>query len=256
MNAVPQIALLVSIAIVVAAACQLLVDLLFRPNRIEAAQRAAGDLFIQPISGLYGVLLAFLLAAALGTYQDLRGGIAIESNAIADLIRISDLIPPPAGQELRTATIEYARSVVDDEWPRMVEGTGSARTAAALANLWHQVQAFDPSTSAESNIQALALDLVRSITLQRQLRIIAAARTIPSIVWVILYFGAAASIILSSFSAPSRLFLHYAFLAILAIMITLTLYTLYALSHPFGTAVSVISPERFLQVRELIHQLQ
>lgn len=256
MNIAPRIVLLVVVAIIIAVAFQALVDLIFRPNRLESAQKAAGDLFIQPVSGLYGVLLAFLLAAALTGYQDLRGGIAIESNALADLVRISDLLPPPAGHEIRTATLEYARSVVDDEWRRMAEGTGSDRTSTALANLWRQVQAFDPQTSAESNLQSLALDLVRSITLQRQLRIVAAARTIPKIVWVILSFGAATSIALSSFSAPPRLFLRYAFLAVLAVMITLTLYTLYVLSHPFGTDTPLIAPERLQQVRELIQQLQ
>lgn len=47
-----------------------------------------------------------------------------------------------------------------------------------------------------------------------------------------------------------------AILAALAVMITLTLYTLYVLSHPFGTAVPFISPERLLQAQEHIQQLR
>lgn len=47
-----------------------------------------------------------------------------------------------------------------------------------------------------------------------------------------------------------------AILAALAVMITLTLYTLYVLSHPFGTDTPLIAPERLQQVRELIQQLQ
>lgn len=256
MNVALTIALLIIAAIVAAVACQALVDLVFRPNRLEAAQQAAGDLFIQPVSGLYGVLVAFLLAAALSGYQELRGGIAVESNALADLVRIADLLPPPANHEIRAAALEYAHSVITDEWRRMAEGSGSARTSTALANLWRQVQSFAPQTAAETNVQALALDLVRSITLQRQLRIVAATRTIPSIVWVILGFGAVISIVLSSFSAPPRFSLRYAFLAALAVMIALTLYTLYVLSHPFGTAVHIISPERLLQGQEMLRQVQ
>jgi hypothetical protein len=256
MSAAPTIALLVVVAIVVAVACQTLVDLLFRPNHLEAAQQAAGDLFIQPVSGLYGVLVAFLRAAALAGYQNLRGGIAIESNALADLIRIADLLPPPVGYEIRAAALEYTRSVITDEWPRMAEGSGSTKTSAALANLWRQVQTFAPQTSAETNIQALALDLVKSITLQRQLRILAATRSIPIIVWVILGFGAVISIVLSTFSAPPRLFLRHAFVAMLAVMIALTLYALYVLSQPFGAAIPLISPERLLQAQEMLQELQ
>lgn len=256
MSIASTVALLVVVAVVVAVACQALVDLLFRTSRLEAAQQAAGDLFIQPVSGLYGVLVAFLLAAALSGYQDLRGGVAIESNAIADLVRIADLLPPPAGLEIRAAALEYTSSVINDEWARMTEGSASAETSAALANIWRQVQSFAPQTASETNAQALALDLVRSIALQRQLRIVAATRTIPSIVWVILAFGAAISIVMSSFSAPPGFLLRHAFLAALAVMIALTLYTLYVLSHPFGTAVPFVTPERLLQARELLQELQ
>lgn len=255
MSVAAAITLLVIVAVVVAVACQALVDLIFRPNRLEAAQQAAGDLIIQPVSGLYGVLVAFLLAAALTGYQNLRGGIAIESNALADLIRIAELLPPPAGFEIRAAALEYTRSVITDEWPRMAEGSGSNKTSTALANLWRQVQSFAPQTTAETNVQALALDLVRSITLQRQLRIVAATRSIPPIVWVILSFGAAISIVLSTFSAPPRLLLRHAFVAMLAVMIALTLYTLYVLSHPFSTAVPLLDPARLMQAQQILQEL-
>jgi hypothetical protein len=256
MSAAPSIALIVVIAIVLAVACQALVDRLFRPKYLEAAQQAAGDLFIQPVSGLYGVLVAFLLAAALAGFQDLRGGIVIESNALADLIRIADFLPPPVGYEIRAAALEYTRSVITDEWHRMADGSSSSTTSTALGNLWRQVQAFAPQNAGEANVQAVALDLVRTITLQRQLRIVAATRTIPSIVWVILGLGAAISIVLSSFSAPPRLFLRYAFLAALAVMIALTLYALYVLSHPFGGAIPLITPERLMQAQEMFQRLQ
>lgn len=255
MSVAATVTLLVVIAIAIAVACQTLVDRLFRTNRLEAAQHVAGDLIIQPVSGLYGVLVAFLLAAALTGYQNLRGGIAIESNAIADLIRIADQLPPPAGYEIHAAALEYARSVIDDEWPRMAEGSGSPATSTALANLWRQVQGFAPQTATETNLQALALDLVRSITLQRQLRIVAATRSIPRIVWVILGFGAAVSTVVSSFSTPPRFFIRHAFLAALAVMIALTLYALYVLSHPFSSAFPMISPERLLQAEEFLQQL-
>lgn len=47
-----------------------------------------------------------------------------------------------------------------------------------------------------------------------------------------------------------------AILAVAPVMITLTLYTLYVLSHPFGTTVPFISPERLLQAQEHIQQLR
>jgi hypothetical protein len=240
------------VAIAFAVACQALIDHLIRPTQLETAQHTVGDLVIQPVSGLYGVLVAFLLAGALTGYQELRRGITNETTALIDLGRIAESLPPPTGYEIRAATLEYTRSVIVDEWPRLAQGGSSSQTSAALANLWHPVQAFSPQSAGDANLHALALDLVRTIALQRRLRILAASRTIPALVWVILAFGGAITVVLSTFSAPPRQPLRHAFVASLAIIIALALYSLYVLSHPFGSAVPLISPERLLNVQELL----
>jgi hypothetical protein len=246
------IVLIVLIAIAFAVACQVLMDRLLPPAQLETAQQTIGDLFSQPVSGLYGVLIAFLLAGALTSFQDLRRNVATEANALVDLVRLAGSLPPPTGYEIRAAALAYASSAVEDEWPLLAEGASSPRTTRALTELWRPITSYSPPTAGEANIHALALDLVETIGTERRLRILAARRTIPALVWVVLGFGGILTILLSTFSVPPGRYLRHSFVAGLAIIVALTLYTLYVLSHPFGSVLPLISPERLQSVQELL----
>jgi hypothetical protein len=252
MTATLIIILIVVLASVFAVASQVLIDRLIEPAQLASAQQTVGDLIIQPVAGLYGVLVAFLLAGALSNYQDLRRGVANEANALIDLTQIANLLPPPTGYEIRAAALAYTRSVITDEWPRMAEGGSSSQTTLALADLWRSIATYSPPSAGDANLHALALDLTQTIALQRQLRILAASRTIPALIWVILGFGGIVTILLSTFSAHPPRRLRYTFVAAMAVIIALSLYTLFVLSHPFESAIPLISPERLQSVQEFL----
>lgn len=139
-----------------------------------------------------------------------------------------------------------------DEWPRLAKGGSSSNTTLALADLWRPVATYAPTSAGDANLHAAALDLVETVTLQRRFRLLAASRTIPALVWVILGFGGIVTVLLSTFSAPPPRLLRHTFVAALAVMIALSLYTLYVLNHPFGAGLPLISPERLQSVQELL----
>lgn len=251
MTTMLPILLVVVVAIATAVIGQVVINHLVGPAQLVPAQETVGALVIQPVAGLYGVLVAFLLAGALTNFQDLRRGIANETNALVDLVRIADLLPPPTDYEIRAAALAYTRLVIE-EWPHLAEGGAGSRTAKALADLWQPVATYSPSTSGDANLHAVALDLVQTIGQQHRLRLLAANRAIPALVWVILGFGGIVTIMLSTFSAPSARYLRPAFVSALAVTIALSLYTLYVLSHPFGAGVPLISPDRLQIVQDLL----
>lgn len=257
MTTVAFVALILVLTVAFAVIVQALIDRLVPPGELEPSQHSIADLIIQPASGVYGVLLAFILAAALAGYQDLRRGIAIEANAVIDLVQLSDNFPAPTNTEIRAAALTYARSVVTDEWPMLAKGTSSPETTAALSELWHPISRFSPATAGDANLHSVALDLVQTISTQRRLRILAAGRSIPMLVWLILDFGGISTIVLSSFSpSPPRRRLRYAFVAVLAVLIALSLASLYVLGHPFGAAVPLIPPQRLLNVQEWLSTMR
>lgn len=257
MTTVAFVALILVLTVALAVFIQALIDRLVPADERKPSQQSIGDLIIEPASGVYGVLVAFILAAALSSYQDLRRGIAIEANAVIDLIRLSDHFPAPTNAEIRAAALKYTRSVVVDEWPMLARGSSSPQTTDALSALWRPIARFSPATAGEANLHSTALGLVQTIGAQRRLRIVAADRSIPPLVWLFLGFGGVSTIVLTSFSSPPpRRRLRYAFVAALAVLIALSLASLYALGHPFGAALPLIAPQRLLDVQEWLSTMR
>lgn len=252
MNAAAVGVLIIIAAIALALIGQALVDRLFRPDTLERAQKVVGDLFIQTVGGLYGVLVAFLLAGALAAFQTLRGTLTVELNALVDLARVAQYLPAPAGEEIGTEIRAYARSLVEDEWPRLAEGSGSPQTTEALSRLWQRVATFAPATAGETNLHAQALELSRTIGEQRRILLLAARRTIPALVWWVLGIGAVITVGMATLSVHPPRKLRFALVASMAVLIAISLYTLYALSHPFGPTLSIVDPQRLSEVQALL----
>lgn len=252
MNAAALGALIIIAAIALALVGQALVDRLLRPDTLERAENVVGNLFSQAVSGVYGVLVAFLLAGALTSFQALRGNLTVELNALIELARLAQALPAPAAAEIGEATRAFAFSLVDDEWPHLAEGRANPRTTAALTRLRQLVATFSPSSAGEANLHAAALDLVRTIGEQRRILILAARRGLPALVWWILGIGGVVSIGISTLSAPPFRPLRFVLVAALTVLIALALYTLYALSHPFGPVLSIVDPQQLAEVRALL----
>lgn len=232
-------ALIIVGTVVLTVTAQLLVRRFVPHDLLAAAQASVGDVFIPATSALYGVLVAFLLADALNDYAELRSTIAVEFNAMINLARVAQHVPGPDGDALRRATVAYARSVAQDEWPHLAEGEPVPRTTEALDRLWRTVSTTSPATAGGANLHAQALDIVTTIATQRRLRLLAVQRTMPAVVWWILAGGAAVVIGYATFATIPSEPLQLAFTIGLAIVVALSLYAMYALSNPVQSGLEL-----------------
>lgn len=248
--------LIVGGAVALALGLQALIYRFVAPRTLSAAQGVVGGLFIQPISGLYGVLVAFLLAGALAAHQSIRSNLMLEVDAMIDLGRLAHALPEPACREVSDALGEYARSIVEDEWQLLKEGHGSPQTTMAFSQLWHAVSTYAPATAGEANLHARALELIGTLGTQRRLRILSSNLQFPALLWAILILGAVITISLGTYSALGSHPLQASFIASLAAIIALSLYVLFVLNNPFAAELGTIGPERISEVREMLEELR
>jgi hypothetical protein len=95
--------------------------------RFSAPPEAGGDLvkILNATSLVAGLLAAFVLSGANGSYIDARSAIKQEADAVAELYDSADYVPRPYSHELQAADVCYARAVMGPEWRAMASSETS-----------------------------------------------------------------------------------------------------------------------------------
>ncbi|HET9983952.1 MAG TPA: DUF4239 domain-containing protein [Longimicrobiales bacterium] len=237
--------LVVAAAVAVSLGARAVLGRFLRPDRVAAAQPTA-EVVMEAMAGLYGVLVAFLLAGAWNRFDQARGVMTLEANALADLRQIARVLPAPLGDEVGAAAEAYRERTLE-ELPLLLEGRNGHQADAIIDRLWRILAGFEPGTPGQTELQSRALDALQAIGSQRRLGLNAIQRTLPPILWVILVGGAAAVLgLVAISSADGRVGAVY--LALLAAVISFALFAIYALSYPVRSGLAT---EMSLFVQEL-----
>ncbi len=85
------------------------------------SDRAAGIFGV--LATGFSVLLGFLIFLGFESYDASRSGAETEALTVAQQIQTAQTLPADVGAPLTGQLVCYARWVIDDEWPRMENGT-------------------------------------------------------------------------------------------------------------------------------------
>src|SRR5215472_4181747 len=142
--------------------------------------------FSAAIDRLYGVLLAFVVVVVWSHFDDGKVIVAREANQVGDLSRMAKVFSPSVEQSLRKALINYAATVIQDEWPAMARHRESTRTWMAMEELWNTVRAVHPSTAQETIVYDRILFRLNELSDSHRLRLLASEDKVPGVLWVLL----------------------------------------------------------------------
>ena len=149
-------------------------------------------------AAFYGVVLAFVIVAAWQNFQDAAQREQTELLALTELYEVGTRMPPPTSQLMTTAIRGYVSDSLVYEWsgsgqPQFMKGRGNLRKMlAALLSL-------NPQTNKDGILYGKAMDEITRLFEARQQRMLYSQSNIPTIVWVVIIFGAAVTIALSFF---------------------------------------------------------
>lgn len=173
------------------AACVLLLllTLLFRrfrePLRLADYDSDILDTATQnTMSGAY-VVLGFVLVLAMTTVSDLDGSIAREANAIRSLERLLVLDGSRETLQSRDLLLAYTRSVIEDEWPQLKNGQGSAATSEQLQRLFLSLTAIAPATPRDVALYAKLLEQADRVAELRSSRILGVQSNLPGVFYLV-----------------------------------------------------------------------
>jgi 4-amino-4-deoxy-L-arabinose transferase-like glycosyltransferase len=204
----------------------------------------------------FSVLLGFVVFLAFESYDNSRAGAETEALVIAQQFQTAQHMPLDVRDQLGGELVCYARSVVDQEWPRMESGTeGNAINPWAVA-MFQTLRPVEPDVPSEEAAYGKWLDQTSDREAGRMQRIHAAEGVIPGPLWMVLIVVALLIFVYMLFFADSgeRAVVQGLMMGTVVTVMVLLLLIIGFLNNPFRPGFGSLQPTSMERTLEILEQ--
>jgi hypothetical protein len=203
---------------------------------------------------IYGVFLAFIIVVGWQRFAETEQLVMHESTVLSELWRDSLAFPPAFRDNIHQDLIEYAQSVVDDEWPAMAaRGQAHPHTQAVYERLWALTYHIQPQTQNQGAYLIEFLARMNELSGDRRLRILHSRMEVHNVLWLVLLIGALPTVAYPLLFSNRHAWVQVAIMGSIMLIVMLGLLVTLFLQHPFGSEVG-IEPEAFRELLVSFHQ--
>ena len=202
---------------------------------------------------LYAVVVAFVVFVTWEGYDDATKNLQLEASQVIDLFGSARAFPEPASKVIRDGLINYASSVQNDELKRMAEGEIGIYSTGALRNLIGVFDGMEDKSISNRELYMESLRRLNNLAEYRRLRIFAGNDTVPPMMWLVMLVGGLIMILYTYFFGVRNIRAQYIMTSALTIMISLILFLVYVLDHPF-TGTGKVSSKPFAETMEFMQK--
>lgn len=206
--------------------------------------------FFMTLGTLYSVLVAFGIFVVWSDFKEAATNLEHEATEVADLSRLSTLMPMPLRRDISDALMEYLNSVVQDEFPAMAEGRDSQRTWNAMQKLWGAYNTDQLNTPQYQAGYAESLKHLTALSDLRRTRLLSSRGTVPDNLWILLIAGGILLVGFTYFFGHESVSSQATMTAVLAGILSFSIFLIASLDTPYS-GVERVTPLPF--VMELAH---
>lgn len=225
------------------------------PLHALRANHEVAPQYLTMLGLVYGLVLAFALSIVWSEFNDANAIVEREAGRLVDVARLAGGLPPPAGEQLRTEAVGYARAVVDEEWTYLAGGEAGPRAAQRFDALWRAVQALQASDDRQAAIYEQVLIAMQDLGDLRQERLARSRAWVPPIVWALLIVGGLVTVGTTYFFGHERTRPQALMTGFLAGTLGAMLFLIVAMDNPFWGDASA-SPLPFEEAIQSLGQLE
>ena len=197
------------------------------------------------VGTLYSVLVAFAIYVVWSGFKEAGDDLQHEATEVADLSRLSVLMPDPMRRNISNALIEYLHSVVDDEFPAMAEGRDSQRTWQAVQNLWGAYSVGSLDSPPYQACFAESLKHLTQLSDFRRTRLFTSRGSVPKSMWYLLVSGGMLLVAFTYLFGHDSVLSQACMTATLAGILAFSLFIIVSLDIPYS-GVARVTPQIFV----------
>ena len=202
---------------------------------------------------LYAVVVAFVVFVTWNGYDEATKNLQLEASQVLDIFQSAKAFPDPASKVIQDGLISYTNSVHNDELRRMAGGDIGVYSTSSLRNLIAVFDGMNDKSLPNRELYMESLRRLNNLAEYRRLRIFAGNDTVPPMVWLILLVGGLITVLYTYFFGVRNIRGQYIMTSALTIMISLILFLVYVLDHPF-TGTGRVSARPFTEAMELMQK--
>lgn len=250
MNTASDAFLLVLVFVGIALVGQFVVNRFAKIDVLEQ-HHSAGEAMMGVVGTLFSVLLGFMIASAMGRYQDAQMYGQVEASNVASIFRVARGMSDVDRPRLRQLCRDYVNDVIDNEWPRMEKHEKINHGWVTYQEMWEAVVSTVPENDRQSNLQQGMIASMQALGEQRRARILLASTSMPQALWVVVGIGALITVAFTYVFASQFHHVQGAMTTLVAAALALNIWLLSAYSTPYSGELK-IRPTMFELVRDQV----
>ena len=223
------------------------------PTEVLKENHEVAAIIFNAFGLFYGVMVAFVVFVTWSGYSDATKNLEMEANEVADIFHITQAFPDSARRTIRHGLMDYVVSVYGDELKRMSHGEIALHSGKALPTLLTAFYQMDEKSIPNRELYAETLHRLNDLAQYRRLRIFAGNDTVPLAIWLVLLVGAVFTVSYTFFFGMKNIRAQYVIATTLTVTITLILFLIYVLDHPFA-GTSKVSAQPLKDVMEIMQR--
>ena len=209
---------------------------------------------VQAIGVFYGITVGLIAIGVWNTNSSASELVSKEAAAIGALYRDLGGYPSPQREELRAKLRDYTVFTIEQAWPAQTQGRLLNGGTELLDHFQSQLYAFEPKSSGQTALHSETLSAYNKLIEYRRLRIDAVSSGLSSIMWSVIWIGAAISIGVAYLYRIEDPKLHGILVFLMAGFLAIVLFMIVINDKPFYGAVS-ISADPYKLILERVIQL-
>ena len=230
------VCILFTIAMVLIAQAGLwLFSLGVRHTKLEQSNEVAGIVF-SAVALLYSLILAFVIVAVWEDYNDLNKTIEAETDKLNSILAHTGNLPDNLKEIVGKSIFDYCDQVVNKEWQMQQTKT---EYPSAIPVLRQQLLNIQPDNEMQKRVFDVVDEDLSSVSDLHRERLAHTRSQMPQLIWQILKAGTIILILFSYFLQVSSVKLKRLYLAFLVTSISMCMFLVYSLDHPFDAQEGV-----------------
>ncbi|MGH3546752.1 MAG: DUF4239 domain-containing protein [Pseudonocardiaceae bacterium] len=209
------------------------------------------DILVAGTGLFYGLLLGLIAVSAYADYSTAEDSVSHEANAAGVLYRDVSNFPEPLRSELRAGVVHYLDVVMSQEFPSAHQGKLLAAATPVATDIQNGIASFAPANLGEQALDSETFRQFGNFIDARNQRLNQMQSQLPDTLWVVLILGALINLALIAMLGIDKLSAHLALSGLFAVFLSLMLFLVAALDHPFLGQYS-ISSDTFETIRDIV----
>jgi hypothetical protein len=191
------------------------------------------------IGTTYAVILGFMLYTVWTAFGDAQVNANLEADSLRDVYRVAAGLPDPQRTMIRQDAREYARAVIDTDWPAMANGQVPEGSHAVNEAMWKTAMTIKIDSPTTALYEDHTLTELTSLTQHRRTRILQTVYKLPAIFWAVLIVGAIVTVLSAATFGARNTALHAFQVVSFTMLVSLVLLAIGDVNLPFQGWVHV-----------------